>query len=643
MDALVAQMIVSGSSEVVKVLAEKCISHIISKKQNPDSNIISQFVKDDFQRKYIQKHIARVQKIRTIHSPEADILLENIYYPLCLTVSSNKDKIVVNDGAVINYSGIVNIIGIAGQGKSTIARKLFIEEIKRGDRFPFFIELRRLTNGNIIDSLSELLKDCGVKCNIDNVNEFLSSGAILLILDGFDEVLPNSRLNVLNQIRVLNDRFSCPIITTSRPDTEICHDSGINNLYVDKLKKENVKGILKKISNKDEYNDLCQILNRNESLQETLITPILVNLLYICYPYWDSVPTNVVEFYNRLFSTLYYRHDKLKLYARPRASTVSAVDSYWCFNAICFHSHFKGEYDFTEDQLIEYITNALRSKNINTSESMHYLEDICNITCLIQNDGFDRYVFLHKSIQEFHAAFFISKMPFEKKSIIYKRFVNEISVSDKNNNVIKFLKYIDDHDFKTLFTIEVYHRSKMVDKDGNLDATTISRVFDFYINRSYVEFKASDEEIKNGKMHSRSWGGSSAEWDYEIVLSLLNDEKSAFDSFSDLISDYVFHNNVFNIEKLKDLNLFDTSSKFYRPDEKVERILYEDFANGREKSVSISFREWVNTFNDMTMLYDKFSEIYSSFYLKQYVEAKKGTELIDKSLDEMFKDIGYTE
>lgn len=643
MNALVAQMIVSGSSEIVKVLAEKCVSHIISKNQSSDLSIVNQFLKDDFQRKYIQKHIARVQKIRTIHSPEADVLLEDIYYPLQLTVASNKDKIAIKDGQVISYSGIANIIGIAGQGKSTIARKLFIEEIKLGNRFPFFIELRRLTNGSIIETLSELLKDCGIKCNVENVNEFLLSGTILLILDGFDEVLPNSRLAVLTQIRVLNDRFSCPIISTSRPDTEICHDSGINNLHVDKLKKENVKGILKKISNQDEYNDLCQILNRNESLQETLITPILVNLLYICYPYWDSVPTNVVEFYNRLFSTLYYRHDKLKLYARPRASSVSAVNSYWCFNAICFYSHFKGEYDFTEDQLVEYVTKALRSKGIDITEATGYLKDICNITCLIQNDGFDRYVFLHKSIQEFHAAYFISKMPFEKKSIIYKRFVNEVSVSDKNNNVIKFLKYIDDHDFKTLFIIEAYHRSKIVDQNGNLDMTTISEIFNHYIDSSYVEFTMNSGEVKNRKIQSRSWGGDSAEWRYEIVLSLLNDEKSAYDIFSESISEYVFSGSVYNIEVLKNLNLFDSTVRYINRDGRSGKISYEDFFSGGSKNASISFREWAHLFNDITTLYTKFTEIYSGFYLTQYVNAKKGTELIDKSLDEMFKDIGYME
>ncbi|MCL6328937.1 NACHT domain-containing protein [Pectobacterium carotovorum subsp. carotovorum] len=640
MDSLVAQMIVSGSSEVVKVLAEKCANHFISKTQTADLSIIKQFLKEDIQRKYIQKHIARVQKIRTIHSPEADILLEDIYYPLCLTVSSNKDKVSIEDGQVINYSGIANIIGIAGQGKSTIARKLFIEEIKLGNRFPFFIELRRLTNGNIIESLSELLKDCGVECNIDNVSELLSSGIILLILDGFDEVLPNSRLSVLNQIRVLNDRCSCSIISTSRPDTEICHDSGINNLYVDKLKENDVLGILKKISNQVEYNDLCQIINRNESLKETLVTPILVNLLYICYPYWDSVPTNMVEFYNRLFSTLYYRHDKLKLYARPRKSTVSAVDSYWCFNAICFHSHFKGEYDFTEEQLVEYAKNALRSKNINIAEATCYLEDICNITCLIQNDGFDRYVFLHKSIQEFHAAFFISKMPFEKKSIIYKRFVSEVSISDKNNNVIKFLKYIDDIDFKTLFTIEVYHRSMIVDPDGNFDINTISEIFDFYIDNTHIDFTPFDGDVNISGVRSRSWGGSSVEWDYEIALSILNGDESAFDVFSGFISKCVFNGDVFNIETLKNLNLFEPSSHYPTSD---NRISYEDFVDGKSRTVSITFREWADTFYDMKTMYSKFIEIYSDFYFKQYVEAKKGTELIDKSLDEMFKDIGYME
>lgn len=68
--------------------------------------------------------------MRTLHNADYDIFLDDIYYPLTVEVASNKDKVVIKDGVTLPFHGIVNIVGIAGQGKSTILRKLFSEEIK---------------------------------------------------------------------------------------------------------------------------------------------------------------------------------------------------------------------------------------------------------------------------------------------------------------------------------------------------------------------------------------------------------------------------------------------------------------------------------------------------------------------------------
>lgn len=53
-------------------------------------------------------------------------------------MASNKDKVVIKDGVTLPFHGIVNIVGIAGQGKSTILRKLFSEEIKNQNGCLFY-------------------------------------------------------------------------------------------------------------------------------------------------------------------------------------------------------------------------------------------------------------------------------------------------------------------------------------------------------------------------------------------------------------------------------------------------------------------------------------------------------------------------
>ncbi|MXC43639.1 NACHT domain-containing protein, partial [Escherichia coli] len=91
----------------------------------------------------------------------------------------------MKDGVTLPFHGIVNIVGIAGQGKSTILRKLFSEEIKKSERMPFFIELRRVKNANIIAYLADILNTFGVGCSEDSLKILLQSQRVVLMLDGF--------------------------------------------------------------------------------------------------------------------------------------------------------------------------------------------------------------------------------------------------------------------------------------------------------------------------------------------------------------------------------------------------------------------------------------------------------------------------
>ncbi|WP_423250526.1 NACHT domain-containing protein, partial [Enterobacter kobei] len=207
-------------------------------------------------------------------------------------------------------------------------------------------------------------------------------------------------------------------------DTEICHISNIKNLRVKKLNKQDVIGIIKKLkSNKPEEtnNDAENIIKKIESednLSQVMVSPILVTLLYVCYPYMDITPNNHVEFYTDLFNTLYLRHDKLKGYTREKKSTLGntlAYDSFCAFSFICLQ---KNHISMKHKDMIDNARLALRNIKIQKPEEHspeHLCEDFVDVTCLIQKDGFQRYSFLHKSICEFHAASFIKEMGMDTK------------------------------------------------------------------------------------------------------------------------------------------------------------------------------------------------------------------------------------
>lgn len=370
MDPLLSQILISGTGEAVKVMTEKLLSSNWLRGTEESIGIVEQLDNPEVRSKYIEKHVSNALRMRTLHQREHDILLNEIYFPLTIKNIANDDNITINDDCIISHSRILNIIGIAGQGKSTILRKLFQNEINSGNRIPFFLELRRIEKGSILEFFKLTIESLGIDINRkeNHVELLLQSGKIVLMLDGFDEVKASSRLEILSQIKELNVRYNCPVIVTSRPETEICRETSINNLMVKELDEESQLGILKVLSTEAEYNEISSVIIDNAQLKETLKTPILINLLYVCYPYWDELPSNVVEFYNKLYITLYLKHDRMKSWARERKSSLNTDDSLWCFSALCYFSMKDEVFEFDTKTLAKYARKALNAASIDTRQ-----------------------------------------------------------------------------------------------------------------------------------------------------------------------------------------------------------------------------------------------------------------------------------
>ncbi|WP_058119059.1 NACHT domain-containing protein [Photobacterium kishitanii] len=422
--------------------------------QLSDSNITERYVE-----KYVSKHL----RIRTLHSAESDIFIDEIYTPLTLVTVKDNDELVVNDGFTLEYSRVVNIIGIAGQGKSTILRKLFLEEINKKNKFPFFIELRRVNDDGIFYYLKQNLEDIGLNVTESSLTELLQSNNIILLLDGFDEVMTKNRKEILSEIIKIRTRYNCSIIVTSRPDTEICNESNIINLKVKKLASIEINNIIQKLDSNNESPEIADLVNKNKDLEDTLVSPILVNLLFVCYPYLDVIPESITDFYSKLFLTLYSRHDKIKNFNREKYSKITPIVASNIFDALCYNSFNKELFEFTDTTLVKQILSALKYNNICKDQVDNIKHDIITITCLIQKDGFDRYVYLHKSVQEYHAASFISNLPYDYKKKFYLNLSAVIDHLDKYDNIICFLRDIDKVDFESMLVINSLNKYNLGD------------------------------------------------------------------------------------------------------------------------------------------------------------------------------------
>ncbi|HDL7612584.1 TPA: NACHT domain-containing protein [Yersinia enterocolitica] len=625
MDVVATQVLVASVSETVKVLTQNILNSRWWKDTEEAKSLVEQFMIEQCRDQFINKHVLKVQRMRTIHSSESDVMLSDIYFPLKVTFHHTKDVETIDDGVTIKYNGVVNIIGIAGQGKSTILRKLFLEEIEKKERFPFFVELRRLGESNIQEYFFEILRDLGLKFKDEDAYFLLQSRKVVLMLDGFDEVHPNQRSVVLSNIKILNERFNCPILTTSRPDTEICREPGIRNVFVNKLGKKDCIGILEKIAQHDEFNEIVNVLDNNNNLSQTIVTPILVNLLYVCYPHWESIPTSVVGFYSKLFPTLYHRHDKLKNFSRPRKSSVSSENSLWCFSSLCFQSLHDGVYDFKEDNLKEYTSIALQMRGLEKCEVDNFIEDICNVTCLIQSDGYDRFVFLHKSVQEFHAALFINKLPYKRKVEFYDFLIDICDISDKYDNVIGFLKDIDSQDYNKHFLIkkiELHGINKIEDEPS----VVVDSLLDKILSDKRISFSSyiDDENLKREGMGAL---------DRKTIISglslLYKGERNS------LVLDGISLNNI-NIRAQKHFILKLNHKILPRKKNSVGLENDQNRMDGYEFTVSLKLKDVIDAFNIYELYKEGLLRYLTKIYKELYLPTKRTLDVMESTFDSTF-------
>jgi hypothetical protein len=494
---------------------------------------------------YLRKHVQHTLKMRTLLNPNDDVTLDEVYYPLTLSTASHRDKIIIGDNQPLKYSGISNIIGIAGQGKSTVLRKLFLEEINNGDRIPFFIELRNVEDGDILAHFKNLLRDLQLDVSASNVEYLLQSGKIVLLLDGFDEVRQQLTTQTLNSIKLLNSSYACPLIITSRPNTEICTAPGINNLFIENIELEDKIRILNLIDQRDinsngtTFRYLCELLISRESFADTICNPIMVTLLYHCFPYMDEVPSDISEFYRQLFGVLYARHDKTKGYnSRERESEVDVEPARELFSYLSLKSLLQEEYELDSYKLYQYVTTALQTKGYDAKRANAFINDIIKITCLLQADGNDRYVYLHKSVQEFFAAFYLSIMK-EKviKAKIYKSLREKVQLSEKYDNFLFFLFHLDNNSFIDELTLETFRECQFKDY-SDLNYEDFSIPFNQILKGTMVRGECKKKDSRIGLVSHTSMSkilnlgflnvinGCERTFNHEIDMPLINSMKN---------------------------------------------------------------------------------------------------------------------
>ncbi|MBT6438699.1 MAG: NACHT domain-containing protein [Flavobacteriales bacterium] len=402
----------AATSELVKKISGECFKVVLGKydKINLDRHTI----------KFIE-YCEKVLFFRALASPDNDIYIDDVYVPIDIKGVSDV-SLVVNDNVTLNMSKKPILLrGLAGQGKSTLLRKLVVNNmISQRDKLPIFYELKNYKGGGIITNISTYFGRFGIKMSVSAYDKILRSHNVKLFLDAFDEVSPHLRDELIDDIDILINKYNCQVICTSRPGTQIDNLTGLDVYDVKELNKKQISEIIYKNSNDvEKAKQLCIALERtplHKGSESILRTPILVVLYTISYNYGEDIPDTLSQFYENIFDTVFFRHDNIKnKVVRERTWNDNRRIYREIFDCFCYLTQKEGAISFNRSVMTFNIGKSIEYVNEDSHLSDKISDELCSITNLIIEDGFNKYKFVHRSIQEFFTSSFICSLPYDSK------------------------------------------------------------------------------------------------------------------------------------------------------------------------------------------------------------------------------------
>ncbi|MCK6475421.1 MAG: NACHT domain-containing protein [Phycisphaerales bacterium] len=426
---------------------------------------------------------------------DRDVDLMEFYYPSKVLIENTPIEInCINDlGAQQN----IVIEGTVGQGKSIFLRYLCVRELQLGVSIPLFIELRRLQDGDSISQqIHKTLVDLGFPDDSDVVQFVIAHLPTILLLDGFDETKPSRRTQIIDDIESLikrNVKVRC--IVTARPDSDIQRSSFFRVVKLCALSRTDLPLIIERLLPDPEMaNKLMEGIRRHAGeLMSLLITPLMATLLVITYKAEQRIPNHMSEFFDGIFSLLLSRHDSTKPgFARFRACTLSDREMRELFEVTCFVTKIRGKISLSVQEMYAAIKEGCLILQLQC-EAQSFLEDVRKVTGLILEEG-GRCYFVHKSVQEYYAAYFVSRRPEDWRKEFYGK------IASKSNwrgweQEISFLQEIDKYGFFKYFLIPQIQEVTKVSGFQDWLSGVGSNVFKRLLMEAEINFQM-DEEIR---------------------------------------------------------------------------------------------------------------------------------------------------
>jgi predicted NACHT family NTPase len=272
--------------------------------------------------------------------------------------------------AVRKYAKLI-ILGKPGAGKTTFLKSLAIECIL-GDVLdklvPIFVTLKdwaEVANPvSFLEYANQQAAESGV--TYTQMTNLFSSGRVLFLLDGLDEVQQKDTLKVLKEIRELSDQLSNNhFVITCRIAAKEYTLEKFTEVEVADFDEEQIQTFVTKwfkAKDSDLDQQFLQRLNENKPIQELASNPLLLTLMCLEFEDAGEFPNDRAELYKRATNTLLRKWDAKRGIQRDIVyHQLSVQRKENLLSHIALTTFEKGDYFFKQRQVEQYIADYIKN------------------------------------------------------------------------------------------------------------------------------------------------------------------------------------------------------------------------------------------------------------------------------------------
>lgn len=409
----------------------------------------------------------RYSKITTVAFPREPVYLSSIYVPVTIVDSRSNQSAQVNGfpRELLENNRKMLIVGVAGMGKSTVSKMIFLRALEEKRFLPILIDLRRLDGSEDIDYV--IMRQFGLqKKHAEIFSEFLSTQPLLFIFDGFDEVVQLKKVQVARVMRHFVDRCEVgSFIITSRPELPFSDYNDFSSFRIKELSKDEAYSLIRKYGEaygiEDRARALLEELNAKHDapVASFLKNPLLTSLLFRAFEYKSVIPVKRGVFYRQVFDALYESHDLSKEtgYVRDKKTGLHHDDFHRALRAMAklFRERRVIEVDVDHfKEMAREVAKSLCPDLAFTPEAM--LHDVLHAVPLFLQDG-KLIRWAHKSLLDYFLCEFILRDYSESREEALRRAASAIQ-SRSNENFLVLVHEADPILFTKAVTIPAIDR-----------------------------------------------------------------------------------------------------------------------------------------------------------------------------------------